>query len=491
MILLALAACSRPGPPNILLVSFDTVRADRSSVYGAPRDTTPNLARLAAEGVVFETSISQGNESAYSHATLFTGRYPSEIAAPVYETYAVPSDATLLPEILRLYDYETAAFVAGGHVSEGFGFDQGYDLYQSEIGFASFYDTVPKAEAWLEARTGEKPWFVFLHSYDTHRPYTKPGPWSHLYAKGQGSRVAEQIVAMSNLSELVVDGHYFPQLQPNYFRHPSGEMILDPGTYDWIRNRIKDTDSLTVTDADKQHVRDHYDATLAYGDLLLGDFLASMEDAGKLDNTIVIVLSDHGEDLLDHGFMNHRTGLYDSCTHVPTIIAGPGFPKGSRVSGLIEARDIATTVLAAAGATIPAGLGGRDLRAVAAGTAPAIDVVFSEGVMDMISARTATHKLVYHHAPLNTPGYADTLAAAALDDTHFTLYDLVADPTEQVNILAKDPTTAASLRDRMVAWRRTLTMGTHQLPQDQVDPAVADQMRKNGYWEAGANETPH
>ena len=69
MILLALAACSRPGPPNILLVSFDTVRADRSSVYGAPRDTTPNLARLAAEGVVFETSISQGNESAYSHAT--------------------------------------------------------------------------------------------------------------------------------------------------------------------------------------------------------------------------------------------------------------------------------------------------------------------------------------------------------------------------------------------------------------------------------------
>lgn len=490
MILLALAACQRQGPPNILLVSYDTVRADRLSVYGGPRDTTPNLARLAAHGVVFENAISQGNESAYSHATIFTGKYPSEIAAPVYETYAVPEDAQLLGEILKLYDYETAAFVAGGHVSEGFGFNQGYDTFNSEVGFASFYDTVPKAEDWLEARSGDKPWFLFLHSYDTHRPYTKPGPWSHLYAGGQGSRIAEQIVAMSNLSELVVDGHYFPQFQPNYFRHPSGEMILDPGTYDWLKGRIKDTDSLTVTPADKQHVVDHYDATLAYGDLLLGDFLASMEDAGKLDNTVIIVLSDHGEDLLDHGYMNHRTGLYDSCTHVPTIVSGPGFPAGSRVGGLIEARDIATTILSVAGATIPAGLGGRDLRAVAAGTAPTLDAVFSEGVMDMVSVRTPTHKLVYHHAPLNVAGYADTLAAATLDDAHFTLYDLKADPGEQTNIVASDPTTAGALRDRLVAWRRSLTTGTHQLPQDQVDPAVADQMRKHGYWEAGANETP-
>jgi arylsulfatase A-like enzyme len=488
MIALTLLGCAPPSPgrPNILLVSFDTVRADHLSVYGSPRDTTPNLARLAASGVVFDRAFSQGNESAYSHAAIFTGRYASEVASPVYETYAVPPDALLVPEVLKLSGYHTAAFVAGGHVTDGFGFDQGYDHFESEVGFASFFDTGPKALKWMAAQDGSAPWFLFLHSYDAHRPYTKPGPWSHLYSGGPGSPLAEQIVSVPSLSELVVDGRYFPGVRPAFFQHPSGELILSPSTYDAVRAQMKDTDGVEVTAADHQHVQDHYDASLAYADLLLGAFLADAEAAGRLENTVVVVLSDHGEDLLDHGYMNHRTGLYDSCTHVPLIVSGPGFPAGKRVDGLVDALDLAPTLLALAGAVPPAGLRGRDLRDVVAGTAPTRDAVFSEGVMDMIAVRTATHRLVYHHAPLADPGYADTLAAAPLDATHFTLYDLAADPGETTDRVA-DPALAGvvhDLRDRLVAWRRGLAQGTHVLPQDQVPKAMADQLREHGYWEA-------
>ncbi len=497
MILALLLACAsegtRPaGAPNILVVSLDTVRADRLSVYGAPRDTTPNLARLAAGGVVFEHAFASGNESAYSHASLFTGRYASEVGKPVYETYGVPEDATLVPEVLRLYGYRTAAFVAGGHVSEGFGFDQGYDWFRSEVGFASFWDTAPRALDWLTTQPeDDKPWFLFLHSYDAHRPYMKPGPWNHLYAKAPGGPIAEKITAVSNLSELVVDGEYFPELEPSYFRHPSGEMIMSTDTYAMVRAQQAERDGLAVTDADRQHVQDHYDGSIAYADLLLGAFLAEAEDRGLLENTVIVVFSDHGEDLLDHGYMNHRTGLYDTCTRVPTIVTGPGFPAGARVPGLVDTLDIAPTILALAGATPPAGLRGRDLRAVAAGTVPAAEAVFAEGVMDMVSVRTDTHRLVYREAPLDDEAYVEKLAAAPIDRAHFQLFDLVADPGEQRDLLADGaaaPAVASELRDRLVAWRRSLGRGTHVLPQDEVDPDVAAELRKHGYWEATASE---
>ena len=101
--LTGLLACGAPdpGPPNILLVSLDTVRADHTTPYGAARDTTPVLAALAAEGALFTHAFSSGNESAYSHASLFTGRYASELAAPIYETYGVPPQATTTAEALH------------------------------------------------------------------------------------------------------------------------------------------------------------------------------------------------------------------------------------------------------------------------------------------------------------------------------------------------------------------------------------------------------
>lgn len=495
---LLLLACADPapaGPPNILLVSLDTVRADHLSPYGSTRDTTPTLTEVAARGTTFDAAFSQGNESAYSHGALFTGRYASELADPDYNTYAVPEAATLVSEALRAYGYDTAAFTAGGHVTADFGFDQGWATFSAEPGFASLFDTGPKLLAWLDNHDRSTPWFAFLHSYDAHRPYSRPGPWDHLFARASGTRVAETIAADPCLSEMVRDRTLFPELTPTWFAHVGGVGILSPSSYRRLAEPPADTTRVPITDADVQHLNDHYDGSLFYLDTLLGLVLGQLEARGALDNTVVVLLSDHGEDLLDHGYMNHRTGLYDTCTHVPLIVWGPGFRAGARSDALVDGRDVAATILALAGAMPPADSGGRDLRRVAAGEG-LVDAVFAEGVMDQISVRTRDARLVYSDAPLGDPAFVATLRAAPLDARQFELYDHRTDPGEHTNLLDGTPTPevlarAEALREALAAWRGGLRTGTFVLPQDKVSPEVAQQLREHGYWgEAPAPPTP-
>lgn len=471
------------GPPNILLVSIDTLRADHTTPYGYPRDTTPVLAAMAKAGTLYTEAFSQANESAWSHAALFTGRYATELAAPVYSTYAIPPDATLLPEALGAYGYATAAFSAGGHVTADFGYDQGWDVWSAEPGFGSFFDTGPRAVDWVGKVPKGKPWFVFLHGYDAHRPYSRPGPWNHLYAKGEGSPLAETMCKNPCISEMVIKDALFPDIVPSWFTHKGGDTILDPETYKRLAAAGTGAPRVQLTDADKQHIQDHYDGAVRYADTMLGLTLERLEALGQLENTVVILLSDHGEDLLDHGYMNHRTGLFDSCTHVPLIVWGPGFENGGRVDGLVEGRDVAATVLALAGAKPPAGSAGRDLRDVRAGK-DAVDAVFAEGVMDMIAVRTATHRLVYKEASLLDKDYVATLAATPPDSAHFELYDLRSDPGEQHDVHLADPATTATLRDALVRWRSGITVGSNAVAPDQIDPAVLEDLRRHGYFDA-------
>ena len=492
-LLAAVTGCAPAGPPNILLISLDTVRADHTTPYGAANDTTPVLAALAREGAVYTRSFSDSNESAYSHGALFTGRYPSELALPVYETYALPPQASTVAEALHAYGYATAAFSAGGHVTADFGFDQGWDTFSAEDGFGSFQQTGPKAAAWIEAEhvdaTGAaQPWFAFLHSYDAHRPYVHDSVWDHLYADGPGTPLAEALCRNTCLSEMVLGNALMPDIVPSWFRHKGGQRILAPEVYGRLASAPSDALRVAITAADQAHVKAHYDGALRYADTLLGVTLSRLQLAGKLDNTVVIVLSDHGEDLLDHGYMNHRTGLYDTCTRVPLVVWGPGFEGLGAVDGLVDSRDVAATVLALAGARAPAGSGGRDLRAVARGEDP-VDAVFAEGVMDMVTVRTATHRLVYS-APLQDPDYIARLEAAPEDGADFVLYDVQADPGEQVDVHLRDRAVTAALKQKLLTWRRGLRPGDYALPQDQVSPSVARSLREHGYWDDPARVEP-
>ncbi len=475
-------ARAKPPHPNVLLISIDTLRADHTTPGGYARDTTPVMAAMAAEGTTFKNAFSQANESAWSHAALMTGRYATELAAPVYATYAIPKDVTLLPEALGAYGYATGAFSAGGHVTGDYGYDQGWDHWSAEPGFGSFFDTGPRAVDWISKVPEGKPWFVFLHGYDAHRPYSRPGPWNHLYAEGDGSPLAETMCKNPCISEMVLKDSLFPDIVPTWFTHSGGDSILDPDTYKRLAAAGKDASRVQLTAADKQHIQDHYDGAVRYADTMLGLTLERLEAMGQLEDTVVLLLSDHGEDLLDHGYMNHRTGLFDSCTHVPLVAWGPGFEGGGAVDGLVDARDVAHTILSVAGATPPAGSAGRDLREVRTGASP-VEAVFAEGVMDMITVRTATHRLVYKEASLLEKDYVATLAATPPDSPHFELYDLTTDPREQTDVHLADPATTTTLRDALVAWRKSIRVGTNAIAPDQVSPEVLADLRKHGYFD--------
>ncbi len=487
--LLWLAACAQePPPPNLILVSLDTFRADHVSAHGYARQTTPWLDTLAEHGTVFQQAVSNSNESAYSHAVIFSGRMASEVAAPVYQEYGVPPSATLVSEILGAGGYRTAAFIAGGHVSADFGFDQGYDHFESELGFASFWHTAPKALAWLDETDDDQPWMVVLHGYDAHRPYVAPPPFFHMYARNPGSPTIERIVRDGAASEQVFGRTWYPDFDLDWFRHSSGSLVLDPDSYAVLAAGSQGASGISLKDQDIEHLHDHYDAMISYADYQLGLFFAAAEEAGKLDNTLVLITSDHGEDLLDHGFINHRTSLHESTIHVPLLLFGPGVPQGS-VDTLVEARDILPTLLDAAGMERPPGLAGHSLLATARGELPSREGVGIEGVMDMLAWRTPTHKLILRELPLDSENLVDLLLTRPLDPAHSALYHLEQDPNEHQNLLeTQDPAAfekAEELRRALGAWRASLQVSTTRGPRPEDLPAeTRERMQRHGYWSA-------
>ena len=163
------------GPPPIVLISLDTLRPDRLGAWGSESGLTPNLDRVAAEAVVFERSYSQAGETLFSHASLFSGRYASELNRLTY-TFSIPEEIPLLPQILKAYGYDTGAAVAGGQLDPAFGFDRGFDSYDVPGEWASLYHTVPRALAWLDDRGSDDPdpFLLFVHGYDAHHRWDHP-----------------------------------------------------------------------------------------------------------------------------------------------------------------------------------------------------------------------------------------------------------------------------------------------------------------------------
>jgi arylsulfatase A-like enzyme len=470
--------------PNVLIIGLDTVRASHLSIYGHDQDTTPNLSALATRGVVFENSIANANESLYSHAVIWTARYASEVARPDYETYVIPERAQTMAEVLQAYGYTTGGFVAGGHLDGDFGHDQGFETYEAEVGFGSFWNTVPKFLGWLDVQESAQPWFAFVHSYDAHAPYRTLPPFAHLFADGEPPFPLDRLLRDPMFPERVHERSYYPG-RSSFFHHPSGFNILSTETYTSLKTSTEDA-PIRISEADVGHLQDHYDGCIAYADMQVGVLLAALHDRGEVENTLIIVLADHGEDLLDHAYVNHRTGLTDSIIRVPTLIAGPGFEAGQRVSGMVQALDFLPTVVRAVGGVVPAHARGQALQDVVSGAATTPEVVYSEGVMNQLSARTETHKLIANGFVLTDPALPERLSKAALTATQFTLYDLAHDAREAINLLDQptpaDRALAERLRAGLVAWQGAIAVGTARQDRSAVDPAVAEQMRKHGYW---------
>src|SRR5712692_5685066 len=291
-------------PPSVILITLDTVRADRMGFLGSSRGLTPQLDALARQSVVFERAYSQAPLTPVSHATILSGTYPRFHGVRDFGSRLLGS-TPYLPDLFRARGYRTAAFVSSVILDpqNGFapGFERGFDIYdagfhrtkrgESRLGSMQRRgeETVTRALDWLE-KNHQRPVFLWIHIWDAHDPYDPPAPFK------------------------------------------------------------------------ERHAGAPYDGCIAYVDATIGKLLAGLRSAGVYEGALIAVMSDHGESLGDHGENTHGVFLYDSTIRVPLLFK---FPQarfaGQRVAARASLVDVAPTMLKATQAPVPATMQGQSL----------------------------------------------------------------------------------------------------------------------------------
>ncbi len=313
------------GSPNLLFIVLDTVRAQSLSLYGYKRSTSPNLERLAKLGVRFDRAIATAPWTLPSHAGMFTGRFPTELSCD----WTIPLDAAqpTLAEALAAHGYETAGFVGNNHYcSQESGLGRGFQYYEDQmlspgdiLDSSSFgrivtakmqltgvmHDEVNRKSAkqvnesvlgWLSGRRNERPFFAFLNYYDAHDPYCPPGEFAQEFCGGRSRGT----------------------LDPNK-SHSAIEL---------------------------RELRDAYDGAIASLDHHIGHLFSALEHRGALKNTLVVIVSDHGEHFGEHNLICHGNSLYMPLLAVPLVVLFPrGKHAGEVISETVSLRDLPTTVM--------------------------------------------------------------------------------------------------------------------------------------------------
>jgi arylsulfatase A-like enzyme len=389
------------GSPSIILVSIDTMRADRLGALGSGRSLTPRLDELAAEGMVFEQASSTAPWTLPSHVSLFTSLMPFDHHTR-WSWMRVHPERLMLAESFRNAGYRTAAFTGGGYVASTYGFDQGFETYEDhdEMLEGGPEGIASSALSWAR-RNGEEPFLMFVHTYEPHSPFVH-GEYASLADAGQ-----------------LPDAITFREVQAIH----DGELVL--------------------TESERRFVTDLYDGDVAHADAVFGGMLAKMRDEGILENTILVVFSDHGEDLWDHSDIRspgHGHSLYEELIRIPLVVRAPGLvPAGARIATPVSLLDIAPTLLELAGLPASPIHQGRSLAETwRTGNEPAVAPVMAESVEygpDRFSRRLGNLKVVLTPTP-DVAHHGILLPVQPLE-----LYDLGADPRELENLF---PSTAES-----------------------------------------------
>jgi len=407
----------KPKLPNILFLGIDSLLADHMSCYGYGRLTTPHLDRIAAQGTLFERYYSPHIPTTSGYANMLTGMdvFSTQVVALRHRGPMRPEIKTL-PEILREAGYTTTCVGFRGNAAA-----RGFDTYVDfDSGWKTFEQgRMPKAEHLNQVTIPEldrltkqgQPWLLFLRHMDPHSPYLPPAPYERIFYGG-----SECDPKNKSLDEMKA------------FK-PFRDYLLS-----WMPEGI----------TDKEYVIAQYDGEIAYMDAAIQSIFARLEAKGILDETLIVITSDHGETLADHDCYFDHHGLYDVTLHVPLIFRYPGkMPAGKRVGGYSQHYDLVPTVLDLAGIESGIRFDGRSL-------------------LPMVSGEVASHRPEFYITECTwmrkhgwrTPQWK--LIEALEPDIHFKpaveLYNLVEDPTEYNNLAEAEPEVVAALKARMVAW---------------------------------------
>ena len=484
--------------PNIVLITMDTVRADHLACYGYDRLTTPNVDQLAREGVLYKNAYSTTSWTLPSHASLFTGMYPSKHGAhfnsdflnaversiqdptdqpltwseQIIKTICKLSDKnTTLAEVLSQQGYRTAGIIGGPFCSSSYGIAQGFEYYNEnffnynkDIDFYFLYQVIelfyplkdPMAQygystfkrlasqlnefafQWLE-KNSSKPFFLFINYFDAHRPYLPPHPYDE----------------------------YFNKISPNVIlKYASG---LDKSYFTtenkFVNNIINNIQ--TLTPEEREFLVSRYDGGIRYLDHHLGLLFERLKALKVYDNTLIIVISDHGEAFGEHNLVDHNRTLYDELLRVPLIIK---YPSAYKRSGVIEKQvslvDIFPTILKTLNVPIPADIDGQPLP-------ESNHYIIAEWHMRWFDGERYRRdlKAIYQ-------GKEKLIWAS---NSLHELYDLEHDPGETINLIKTSPQRALSMEKTLKQWLGSFKPPAASDSKTNLNESDVEKLRSLGY----------
>ncbi len=335
-----------PGRPNLVLISIDTLRADHLSTYGHDRPTSPNIDRLAAESVLFEHAFSHSPKTASSHMSLMTGLYPESHRVKNRMTGgqewlgSLSADIPTLAEFLEAAGYSTHARTGGGNLHADIGFARGFETYSSptsSYGSAIFKSSIGRLESLARSN---QPFFLFVHTYQTHSPYLPPKRYHDAF----------------------VDPAYAGRITTDHNELSRGKGSDFSNVYEAFWSRVD-----PKSKSDQQHLLDLYDACIRFVDDQVGALLDRIDELGLRENTLVALVSDHGEEFGEHEGFEHNA-LWREILHVPLIIRVPDSVRPGWGSKRIEATvglvDVLPTLLELMKIPIPTHFQGSSLAPI-------------------------------------------------------------------------------------------------------------------------------
>jgi arylsulfatase len=372
-LLLLLGACGREAPApssardertSVLLLTIDTLRADHLGVYGYTRNTSRHLDALAREGTVFDYAYTYWPKTRGSFVALLTGRRDSQTGYSKTHPALLGFNPTLAG-VLQAAGYRTAAVVDNGNVAAVHGYGQGFETYRETWQEAALATEMDRTRAITEAgmrflreTPRDEPFLLWLHYVNPHAPYTPPPPWDAAF-----------------LDEEAKAG---PRL------------TVVPGFHGGIPRQwaVAGQDRLGYYVA-------QYDGEVAVADEEVGKVLGALRGTGRWDRTMVVVTSDHGESLGEHGyFFDHGENLFDPSLRVPLIVSLPGARRGLRTEALASTLDLVPTILDAVKVSYPPDLAGRSLLGAVKGGSSGWDRVFARSDRNLTASLDRRHKVV-------------------------------------------------------------------------------------------------
>ncbi len=442
---LVLGCVDEPARKDVLLITMDTTRAD----FASDGNAAPCIAALGKDGIVFSSAWSNCNSTLPSHASILTGRYVGEHGAVDNRTFLSPENITLA-ERFRQAGYHTAAAVSVPHIQAGIGFGQGFDrfLQANEASSLDGKNTVSVVREWIDewSRDGRRPFFLWVHLFDPHIPYSPPNEAIEEYSEKQGFKA--------------------PPREGDPRTVPVFDMDSNPNRR-WLAG---------ITN--HEHVKHLYGAGVYYCDRLVGQLLDSMKQNGLLDNTVVALAADHGESLGEHGVWYNHVGIFHQQLRVPLVLRVPAGPRGLDISTPVSTLDIAPTIAAVCGLDPVPGVRGVNLLDVAGGAVGKNRRLwFEHAELKQVATRDDRHFFIL----TVDDGFKLGLEVGIGDDgspwerqlpipkgTMF-LYDIVRDPDMEHNLAAKSPEAAQRYAALVKEWYEALDKGDvmrHQLSEE-------------------------